>query len=161
MGLFENPYRSPVKAGRTFRSRAHKELSRQVARKGVVLLQNEGILPLSNPLKSIAVIGPNADNMYNQLGDYTAPQERKEITTVLDGIRNTVSASTQVTYVKGCAIRDRTDHHIPSAAEAAQKVHDDLLGVGGSRCSDFKTQYVETRTAQQSHVENKHLANMK
>lgn len=89
--------------------RAHKELARQVARKGVVLLKNEGILPfLSKQLKSIAVIGPNADNMYNQLGDYTAPQERKEITTVLDGIRNTVSASTQVTYVKGCAIRDTT-----------------------------------------------------
>mgnify|MGYP000659377778 CR=1 FL=1 len=103
MGLFENPYVSPEKAGRTVRSRAHKELARQVARKGVVLLKNEGILPLSKQLKSIAVIGPNADNMYNQLGDYTAPQERKEITTVLDGIRNTVSASTQVTYVKGCA----------------------------------------------------------
>lgn len=121
MGLFENPYVSPEKAGRTVRSRAHKELARQVARKGVVLLKNEGILPLSKQLKSIAVIGPNADNMYNQLGDYTAPQERKEITTVLDGIRNTVSASTQVTYVKGCAIRDTTAHHIPAAVEAAQK----------------------------------------
>ena len=82
-GIIRNPYVSPEKAGRTVRSRAHKELARQVARKGVVLLKNEGILPLSKQLKSIAVIGPNADNMYNQLGDYTAPQERKEITTVL------------------------------------------------------------------------------
>ena len=76
--------------------------------------------------------------MYNQLGDYTAPQERKEITTVLDGIRNTVSASTQVTYVKGCAIRDTTAHHIPAAVEAAQKADAVVLVVGGSSARDFK-----------------------
>ena len=62
-----------------------------MARESVVLLENNGVLPLSKDLKRVAVIGPNADNMYNQLGDYTAPQDRKEISTVLDGVRNAVS----------------------------------------------------------------------
>ena len=117
-------------------------------------------MPLSKQLKSIAVIGPNADNMYNQLGDYTAPQERKEITTVLDGIRNTVSASTQVTYVKGCAIRDTTAHHIPAAVEAAQKADAVVLVVGGSSARDFKTKYIETGAATVTQEENQQLSDM-
>ena len=72
-------------------------------------------MPLKKNIGSIAVIGPNADMMYNQLGDYTAPQERKEIVTVLDGIRKAVSPSTKVNYVKGCAIRDVTTSNIPAA----------------------------------------------
>lgn len=160
MGLFENPYVSPEKAGKTVRSKAHKELARQVAREGVVLLKNEGILPLSKQLKNIAVIGPNADNMYNQLGDYTAPQERKEITTVLDGIRNAVSPSTEVTYVKGCAIRDVTTHQISEAVLAAQKADAVVLVVGGSSARDFKTKYIETGAATVSQEESRQLSDM-
>ena len=55
-----------------FTLKEHKELARQVAREGVVLLKNEGVLPLSKHIGHLAVIGPNADEMYNQLGDYTA-----------------------------------------------------------------------------------------
>lgn len=76
-------------------------------------------MPLKKNIGNIAVIGPNADMMYNQLGDYTAPQEREEIVTVLDGIRKAVSPSTKVNYVKGCAIRDVTTSNIPAAVEAA------------------------------------------
>lgn len=119
MGLFENPYVSPEQAKQVVRSKAHKELAREVAREGIVLLKNEGVLPLKKNIGSIAVIGPNADMMYNQLGDYTAPQEREEIVTVLDGIRKAVSPSTKVNYVKGCAIRDITTSNIPAAVEAA------------------------------------------
>lgn len=160
MGLFENPYVSPEKAGRTVRSQTHKKLARQVAREGVVLLKNEGILPLSKQLKNIAVIGPNADNMYNQLGDYTAPQERKEITTVLDGIRNAVSSSTQVTYIKGCAIRDVTVHHIPDAVETAQKADAVIMVVGGSSARDFKTKYIETGAATVAQEKDQQLSDM-
>ena len=147
MGLFENPYVSPELAKKLVHSKEHKELARQVAREGVVLLKNEGVLPLSKHIGHLAVIGPNADEMYNQLGDYTAPQVREEVATVLDGIRAAVSESTRVTYVKGCAVRDTTATDIPAAVAAAQKADAVVLVVGGSSARDFKTKYISTGVA--------------
>ena len=147
MGLFENPYVSPELAKKLVHSKEHKELARQVAREGVVLLKNEGVLPLSKHIGHLAVIGPNADEMYNQLGDYTAPQVREEVATVLDGIRAAVSESTRVTYVKGCAVRDTTATDIPAAVAAVQKADAVVLVVGGSSARDFKTKYISTGAA--------------
>ena len=147
MGLFENPYVSPELAKKLVHSKEHKDLARQVAREGVVLLKNEGVLPLSKHIGHLAVIGPNADEMYNQLGDYTAPQVREEVATVLDGIRAAVSESTRVTYVKGCAVRDTTATDIPAAVAAAQKADAVVLVVGGSSARDFKTKYISTGAA--------------
>ena len=147
MGLFENPYVSPELAKKLVHSKEHKELARQVAREGVVLLKNEGVLPLSKHIGHLAVIGPNADEMYNQLGDYTAPQVREDVATVLDGIRAAVSESTRVTYVKGCAVRDTTATDIPAAVAAAQKADAVVLVVGGSSARDFKTKYISTGAA--------------
>lgn len=147
MGLFENPYVSPELAKKLVHSKEHKELARQVAREGVVLLKNEGVLPLSKHIGHLAVIGPNADEIYNQLGDYTAPQVREEVATVLDGIRAAVSESTRVTYVKGCAVRDTTATDIPAAVAAAQKADAVVLVVGGSSARDFKTKYISTGAA--------------
>ena len=160
MGLFENPYVSPEQAKQVVRSKAHKELAREVAREGIVLLKNEGVLPLKKNIGSIAVIGPNADMMYNQLGDYTAPQEREEIVTVLDGIRKAVSPSTKVNYVKGCAIRDITTSNIPAAVEAARAADAVVLVVGGSSARDFKTKYIGTGAADVSNDGNQLLSDM-
>ncbi len=148
MGLFENPYVDPAKASALVRSDHHKTLAREVAREGTVLLKNEhNLLPLSKEIKSIAVIGPNADNLYNQLGDYTAPQERSEIVTILDGIKRAVSPSTTVHYVKGCAIRDTTQSNIAEAVAAAQNTEVTVLVLGGSSARDFRTEYIETGAA--------------
>lgn len=160
MGLFEDPYVSPDLAKKIVRSKEHKNLAREVAREGIILLKNEGILPLNKNIKNIAVIGPNADMMYNQLGDYTAPQDRKEITTVLDGIRNAVSPSTKITYVKGCAIRDVTASNIPAAIDAAKTADAVVLVVGGSSARDFKTKYISTGAATVSEDDNKVLPDM-
>ena len=147
MGLFENPYVSPKEAKKLVRSKEHKALAREVAREGIVLLKNDGVLPLKKDIGTIAVIGPNADMMYNQLGDYTAPQERSEIVTVLDGIRAAVSPSTKVNYVKGCAVRDITTSNIPAAVEAARAADAVVLVVGGSSARDFETKYKGTGAA--------------
>lgn len=160
MGLFENPYVSSEAAKKIVRSSGHKRMAYEVAREGIVLLKNQGILPLSKRLKSIAVVGPNADVMYNQLGDYTAPQEREEIVTILDGIRKAVSASTQVNYVKGCSIRDTTKTDIPSAVAAANASDVTVLVVGGSSARDFKTKYISTGAATVSDEENQQLPDM-
>lgn len=160
MGLFENPYVSPEQAKKFVRSPEHKELARKVARQGTILLKNDGLLPLSKNIKSIAVIGPNADVMYNQLGDYTAPQERKEVTTILDGIRQAVSPSTQVTYVKGCAIRDTIQTDIEACIKAARSADVVVIAVGGSSARDFKTKYISTGAATVSDSENQVLSDM-
>ncbi len=74
MGLFENPRRSDVaKARGIVGCQAHRELNLEVARQSVVLLQNHGMLPLKpRHIRQIAVIGPNADNDLDQLGDWSS-----------------------------------------------------------------------------------------
>ena len=146
LGLFENPYVDAKRAARIVRSEEHQQLAREVARKGVCLLENDGILPLSKNLRHVAVIGPNADMMYNQLGDYTAPQERAAISTVLDGVR-AMLPNAEVEYVKGCAVRDTTTSDIEAAVAAAKRSEVTLLVVGGSSARDFKTEYLSTGAA--------------
>ena len=148
MGLFENPYVSPAQAARLVRTPAHVQLARQVAQESLVLLKNDqNLLPLAKTVQRIAVIGPNADNMYNQLGDYTAPQPESNVVTVLEGIRAKVSAATQITYVKGCAIRDTASADIAAAVAAARQAQVAVVVLGGSSARDFKTEYQSTGAA--------------
>ena len=160
MGLFENPYVSPNDAKKYVRSEAHRQVAREVAREGIVLLKNDGILPLSKDVKSIAVIGPNADTQYNQLGDYTAPQDDKFITTPLEGIQAAVSKKTEVKYVKGCAIRDVTMSDIPGAVKAAKESDVVVLVVGGSSARDFRVKYEATAAAIANDEEGQILLDM-
>lgn len=150
MGLFENPYVDPAKAEASAQTASTRGLAREVARQGTALLKNDGMLPLSKSVKRIAVIGPNADNMYNQLGDYTAPQREEDVVTVLEGIRAAVGEGTEVEYVKGCAIRDTTKSDIAAAVAAANRADAVVLVVGGSSARDFRTKYEETGAAKSS-----------
>jgi len=95
-----------------------------------VLLQNNGLLPLdAQKLKSIAVIGPNADDDLSQLGDWSlgSPQHppeagkhpREKTTTILDGIRTLAPAGLEVRYERGCSIIDEDLSGIPAAVAAA------------------------------------------
>ncbi|MBC5603907.1 glycoside hydrolase family 3 N-terminal domain-containing protein [Bacteroides difficilis] len=146
MGLFENPYVDPGKAKKEVRSKEYVTLARQVAQASITLLKNEhSLLPLDRSMK-VALIGPNADNRYNMLGDYTAPQEEENVKTVLDGIRAKLSSS-QVEYVKGCSIRDTGTSDIEQAVTAARRSEVVIAVVGGSSARDFKTSYKETGAA--------------
>lgn len=147
MGLFENPYVDVKQVAKNIRNQEHIDLARTVAQESVTLLKNENnILPLNKNIKKVAVIGPNADNIYNQLGDYTAPQERDNIKTVLDGIKSKLNAS-QIQYVKGTAIRDTTNLEIQEAVVAAKNADVAIVVVGGSSARDFKTKYIDTGAA--------------
>ncbi len=132
MGLFENPrgpnrQRAALETGRA----EHRAANLQAARQGLVLLQNDGLLPLDpNRLKSIAVVGPNADDDMSQLGDWSLgssqhPPEagkhpRDKTTTVLDGIRALAPQGLEVCYEHGCSIVDADLSGIPAAVAAAQ-----------------------------------------
>jgi beta-glucosidase len=98
-------------------------------------------LPLSKSLKSIAVIGPNAAEMYNQLGDYTAPQSESNVVTVLEGIKNKLGNKVNVTYAKGVAIRDTTQSNIAEAVRLAKNADATVVILGGSSARDFRTTY--------------------
>lgn len=80
----------------------HRQLALETARQSMVLLKNEGVLPLRKDLKRVAVIGPNADQELVMLGNYYGTPAF--ITSVLEGIKKKVSPGTQVTYVRGCSI---------------------------------------------------------
>lgn len=147
MGLFEHPYVDPQIAAQVVRSIEKVELARKVAQASVTLLENRNsILPLSKKVRKVAVIGPNADNRYNMLGDYTAPQEDENVKTILDGIVSKLSPS-RVEYVKGCAIRDTTATELDEAVKAARRSEVVIAVVGGSSARDFKTSYKETGAA--------------
>lgn len=160
MGLFENPYMNPDLAKKQVRNTQHKALAKEVATQSIVLLKNNGALPLSKNLKSIAVIGPNADNGYNQLGDYTAPQDSNQVITVLKGIQHAVSPTTIVRYAKGCAVRDTTQSNIEEAVEVAKISDAVVLVVGGSSARDFKTEYLETGAAAVSNKKEETIPDM-
>jgi len=146
MGLFDHPYTDPKTAAAEVRNADHVALARRVAQESITLLQNQhNTLPLSKGLR-VAVVGPNADNRYNLLGDYTAPQPDENVKTVLDGIRSKVPAE-NVTYVKGCAVRDTQDADIAAAVRAARAADVVIAVVGGSSARDFKTEYKETGAA--------------
>ena len=146
MGLFEHPYVDAALAKQLVRSDNNKAVALQVAREVITLLKNQNhVLPLSKN-KKVLVCGPNADNVYNMLGDYTAPQEEGNVKTILAGIRSKLPAS-QVTYVKGCAVRDTTASNIAEAVAAAKQADVIVVAVGGSSARDFKTSYKETGAA--------------
>ena len=131
LGLFENPYVDVERAVRESNTKESRELALQASREGIVLLKNEkNILPLNKNIKSIAVIGPNADAGRNQLGDYIASTITQDVVTVLEGIRNKVSSQTKVSYVKGCDIIGNKLNEISKAKEAAKKADVAIVVVG-------------------------------
>ena len=131
MGLFEKPYVDPEYAVSIVNSKEHKELALQAAREGIVLLKNEKqILPLKKDIKTIAVIGPNADAPVDQLGDYFPHNVPQEVVTVLQGIKNKVPAKTKITYVKGCEVIGNKINEIAKAKTAAKNADIAIVVIG-------------------------------
>ncbi|HEY6189178.1 MAG TPA: glycoside hydrolase family 3 C-terminal domain-containing protein [Pyrinomonadaceae bacterium] len=96
-------------------SPAHRALALEAARESIVLLKNEGgTLPLRKEIKSIAVIGPNADNVQVLLGNYNGQPSRA--TTPLEGIRRHVSPQTKVLYAQGTTLTEVSAVPIPASA---------------------------------------------
>ncbi|NQU51335.1 MAG: glycoside hydrolase family 3 C-terminal domain-containing protein, partial [Bacteroidetes bacterium] len=121
LGLFENPFVDAEKAKKVSHSEENQNLALNAAREGIVLLKNENsLLPLRKNISSIAVIGPNADDELNQLGDYTSDVILQDIVTVLDGIKNKLS-STKINYVRGCDVIGDNLNEIDKAVKAAKK----------------------------------------
>ena len=131
LGLFENPFVDGERAMQVVHSKEHRDLALHAGHEGIVLLKNErNLLPLKKALKSVAVIGPNADDIHNQLGDYAPKEMTTPVTTVLEGIRAAVSPQTKVTHARGCEITGMDKSGFPGAVLAAKAAEVAIVVVG-------------------------------
>jgi beta-glucosidase len=145
MGLFEDPYVDPDEAARVVGSDANRKLALQGAREAITLLKNENNLaPLNlDRIKTIAVIGPNADR--SLLGGYSGVP--KHNSTVLDGIKARVGNRAKVLYSEGCKITiggswnqdevipsnpDEDRKQIAEAVDVAKRADVIVLAIGGN-----------------------------
>jgi beta-glucosidase len=103
LGLFENPYVDPERAARVTDSVEHRARAAEAARRSITLLKNDNnLLPLDRArLKSIAVIGPNADRAH--LGGYTDPTPARGVS-ILEGLTKKVGTAVKVNFAEGCKI---------------------------------------------------------
>lgn len=111
-GLFDRPYIADAKRTRELiNSAEHQRVALRAARESVVLLKNERqVLPLSKQIKSIAVIGPNADD--RSLSHYRYGPSAVESVTIVQGIRKLLGEGVKVNYAKGCEV---IDEHWPAS----------------------------------------------
>ncbi len=109
MGLFENPYVDEKRAAAVLDDPAHLKMARTAAERSAVLLRNEnGLLPLdARRIKSVAVIGPLADDERDTLGPWVFKQNRLSATSVLAGIRAKVGKTLRVDYSEGVRMPPR------------------------------------------------------
>jgi beta-glucosidase len=157
LGLFDNPYVETGKAQTVFDTPEQRELARTIAQQSMVLLKNEGdLLPLAKSVRSIAVIGPNADSKRNLLGDYSYPAHIETLLafsaagisihplpgnihlvdnyavmhSVLEAVAARVSPQTVVTYAQGCEVLDDSQAGFAEAVAAAQQADVAIVVVG-------------------------------
>jgi beta-glucosidase len=131
LGLFERPLVDVERAVQIVHQPDHQDLALQAAREAIVLLKNEkNLLPLKKSLRSIAVIGPNADDPRNQLGDYIPTTIPQHVVTILEGIKHVVSSDTQVSYARGCDVVGGTSDEIAKAREAAANADVAIVVIG-------------------------------
>lgn len=151
LGLFENPYVDEASAPEIYDTPDQRPMAREIAVKSMVLLKNDGVLPLAKTVKTIAVIGPNANEGRHQLGDYSYPAMMEhmsysmpdifpafrrgetnlgmQVVTVLDGIR-AAAPDANVVYARGCDVLDPSQSGFEAAIKAAQQADAVVLVLG-------------------------------
>lgn len=131
LGLFDNPYVDVDRAVRVVHSQESQALALRAGREGIILLKNENnLLPLKKNLKSVAVIGPNADDRDNQLGDYSPSKVPQHVTTVLEGIKAAVAPQTKVIHARGCEVTGTDKSGFAEAVQAAKNADVAIVVVG-------------------------------
>ena len=149
LGLFDDPYKycNEEREKNEIFTEENQAFSREVAKKSIVLLKNDGnILPLNKSIKSIAVIGPLADDKDTPIGNWRAKGGRDTAVSLLEGIKNAVPSSTNIIHEKGCDIVtnkaigrtfllplkfNTTDKSgIPAAVKAAKNAEVVILAIG-------------------------------
>lgn len=133
LGLFERPYADEAREHTLLLSQEHLAAAREMAARSMVLLKNEReLLPLSQDLKSLAVIGPLADSQRDMLGSWAADGKPEDAVALLAGIKARVGPPTKVSYAKGCEVTARTADGMAEAVRIASESDVAILAVGES-----------------------------
>jgi len=134
LGLFEHPYADASRERAVVFSAANLAAARDTAARSMVLLKNDGnVLPLSKNIKSIAVIGPLADDQVDMLGPWNGDGNAADVVTLLAGIKASVPPSTKIIrYAKGCDIEGDSTQGFDEAVLAARASDVVVVAVGES-----------------------------
>ena len=156
LGLFENPFVSEGDVLSVFETTENRSLAYDIACQSMVLLKNDGLLPLKESIHKLAVIGPNADSSRIMIGDYsyTASAELQAllpaadsafaavsknelenptvlIPTLLEAIKHRVPSTTSVSYSPGCDINSTGESGFAAALQTAREADAVILVLGG------------------------------
>jgi beta-glucosidase len=145
LGLFDDPYRrsDTAREKAATLTPANLDAARDVARRSIVLLKNDGTLPIDKSVRSIAVIGPLADDKDSPLGNWRGQGAANSAVSLLEGVKAAVSPGTRVVYAEGTKlVTGRRDFSTPSvfnttdrsgfaaAVDAARSAEVVVLAVG-------------------------------
>ncbi len=146
LGLFENPFADEDGVEAHFHTAAQHAFALKAAEKSMTLLKNDGVLPISKKIRRIAVVGPNADDVRNMLGDYSFPAHVESLIdqnddnfastptpegsysvkdalprmdSVLEGLRKH-RPDVDFAYARGCGVEGGEDAEIEAAVDAAR-----------------------------------------
>ena len=134
LGLFDRPYIDESLELNAFLTAESRAAARRIAGRSIVLLKNErNVLPLVKSVRSIAVIGPLADDKQSPLGWWAGDGRAEDTVTPLAGIRSKVSPQTKVNYAKGCEVLGDSTGGFAEATAAANNSDLAILFVGEAK----------------------------
>lgn len=146
MGLFDDPFRfcNEEREKQQWNNKTHLVAEKEMAKKSIVLLKNEGTFPLlplnknswkDSEFRRIALIGPFAKVKSDNLGfwSYDWPDDSSRITSVYEGIQKKIGADTRLVYAKGCNINDTSHAGFAEAIEIAKQSDVVIITVGEAR----------------------------
>jgi len=177
LGLFESPYVDTGRIGSIFADPTNVALARRAAARAIVLLANDGVLPLARTVSKVAVVGPAADDRRLLQGDYHYPAHQEisltesgapaleefglpsgkgalkpgeyytEHVTPLAGLRSALGLGVEVAYEKGCELRGQDRSGFPAAVAAAARADVAVVVAGGRSGLDENSTVGEARDA--------------
>ncbi|MGB2287573.1 MAG: glycoside hydrolase family 3 N-terminal domain-containing protein [Porticoccaceae bacterium] len=135
LGLFENRYTTQQAVDDTLLSDSHRALALTTAQKSMVLLKNNGVLPLSQDIERIVVTGPNADHQA-LLGEWARIQPGNNVITVLEGIEQQYGQDTAIDYAAIAKHHHISDSELSTAGQLAENA-DVVIAVMGENSLRF------------------------
>ena len=137
LGLFEDPFRysNAEREKQNMNDPAHTAAARDMAKKSIVLLKNEGgLLPLKKDTRTIAVIGPIGQSVRENLGFWSIEfPDSNYIVSQWQGIQNKLGSSARLLYARGCGIEDTSRAGFAEAVATAQQADVVIMSIGEKR----------------------------
>ncbi|QIX60062.1 glycosyl hydrolase [Hymenobacter sp. BT18] len=133
LGLFQNPNRfsDVAREKKLVGAPEHRQIARDVARKSIVLLKNEGnVLPLDKKTKRIALIGPLGTSKLNHAGFWAVNYDSTGYVSVLEGLQNKFGKQANIQYARGCGIKGESQAGFAEAVKTAQDADVVVMAVG-------------------------------